>query len=124
LPFRVLVIDDEALIRRSLSRAFAARACEVHEAADGAEGLEKWKTLSPNLVVLDVLMPRMTGPQVLSRRGELPNAKVVLISAYTGEYDPSRAQAMGADLFIPKPFADIFLVVDSALQLLQDGKNQ
>lgn len=115
---KVLIVDDEELIRRSLARAFLSRGCEVQLASDGMEGLEKWQTFKPNLVLLDVLMPRMTGPQVLGRRDELPLSKVILISAYTGEYDPSRAQAMGADLFVPKPFPDIFGVVDKALGLL------
>jgi DNA-binding response OmpR family regulator len=116
---RVLLVDDESLIRKSLRRVFEFHACEVKEAEDGTSGLKIWKDSDPDLVILDVLMPGMTGPQILKEMGAHRKAKVVLISAYTGEYDRNKATELGADLFIPKPFNDIFSVVTQSLQLIQ-----
>lgn len=115
---RVLIVDDEALVRRSLSRALKSRGYEVTEAANGIDGLQAWRSFNPDLVFLDVLMPGLTGPEVLKEIGPKNSAKVILISAFSGEHNMQTAQHMGASLFIPKPFEDIFAVVKMAEDLL------
>ncbi|MBO9666944.1 MAG: response regulator [Bdellovibrio sp.] len=115
---KVLIVDDEALVRRSLSRAFKAKGHEVSEAVDGKEGLEQWKAFSPDLVFLDVLMPALTGPEVLKEIGAARSGKVILMSAFAGEHNMETALQMGADLFVPKPFEDIFAIVKMAEDLL------
>lgn len=110
---KILIIDDEPLVRRSLQKAFATRKDYlIEEAEDGFAGIEKWKYFKPDLVMLDVLMPRLSGPEVLVKiRPDKGPAKVVLMSAYSGDYNLETAQKLGADLFISKPFEDIFNVV-------------
>jgi CheY-like chemotaxis protein len=115
---RVLIVDDEALVRRSLSRALKGKGYEVMEATNGTEGLQAWRSWNPDLVFLDVLMPGLTGPEVLKEIGSDNTAKVILISAFSGEHNMQTAQHMGASLFIPKPFEDIFAVVKQAEDLL------
>ncbi len=115
---KVLIVDDEALIRRSLRRVFELKGHQVFEAENGVVGLEKWRHECPNVVILDVLMPGLTGPQVLKEIGEQSKSRVILISAYTGEYDHKKACEMGADIFIPKPFENIFEIVKTAEGLL------
>ncbi len=116
---KVLVVDDESLVRRSLARALKSRGHEVVEAVDGNEGLRLWQETRPDLIFLDVLMPGLTGPQVLVEMGEGKSGRVVLISAFTGEHNMETALQMGADLFIPKPFEDIFSVVQMAEGLVK-----
>ena len=123
---RILIVDDEPLVRKSLGRACRSKGHEVIEAVDGAEGLTKWLAEKPDLVFLDVLMPGLSGPELLmeiSRKLSLdlaPKAdgkrsgRVILMSAYSGEHNVATAQQMGADLFIPKPFDDVFAVVAKA----------
>lgn len=109
---RVLVVDDEPLVRRSLKRALEKRGHQVEEAEDGQQAMEKWGPFNPDLVYLDVLMPRLSGPDLLKNLAPHArnNAKVVLMSAFTGEYDLEKAKSAGADLFIPKPFEDVFAI--------------
>ena len=115
---KVLVIDDEALVRRSLSRALRSKGHDVVEALDGNEGLQQWRQSNPDLVFLDVLMPGLTGPQVLKEMGQVRSGKVILMSAFSGEHNMETALQMGADLFVPKPFEDIFAVVKLAEDLM------
>lgn len=126
---KILIVDDEALVRKSLARACRAKGHEVFEATDGVEGLARWKEVQPDLVFLDVLMPGMSGPEVLQAVAQQAvvgpsgrRARVILISAYSGEHDvgakSSAAPVSGADLFIPKPFDDIFAVVAKAEALV------
>jgi CheY-like chemotaxis protein len=116
---KVLIIDDEPLVRRSLARALKSRGHDIVEAEDGTQGLAAWKSEKPDLVFLDVLMPGMTGPQVLREIGPARTGKVILISAFSGEHNMETATQMGANLFIPKPFDNIFAVIDQAEELMK-----
>ncbi len=115
---KILIVDDEPLIRLSLSRAFKSQGDEVHVAEDGLQGEALWKSLQPDIVVLDVLMPGLTGPQLIEKLKSTSTAKIVLISAFSGDYNVDSVKRMGADLFIAKPFKDIFEVVKSVKQLV------
>jgi len=110
----VLVIDDEPLIRRSLEKIFVRSGHEVTLAEDGEKGVLAWDQAAPDIVVLDVLMPGLTGPEVIEKAANTSGAGIILISAYTGEYNLESARQLGADLFIAKPFDDIRSVVSAA----------
>ena len=114
---KILIVDDEALVRRSLSRALGKKH-EVLEAVDGTEGLKLWQSSQPDLVFLDVLMPGLSGPEVLKEMGTKRTGRVILMSAFAGEHNMETALEMGADLFVGKPFEDIFAVVRLAEDLL------
>lgn len=115
---KILIVDDEALVRRSLSRAFKGKGHEVLEAANGNEGLHLWQSEKPELVFLDVLMPGRTGPEVLKEMRGQSSARVILMSAFAGEHNMETALQMGANLFVPKPFEDIFAIVKLAEDLM------
>lgn len=110
---KILLVDDEPLVRLALRRALHKAGHEIEEAEDGRSALEKWPVFRPDLVFLDVLMPRLSGPDLLRAltAESKGRAKVILMSAFTGEYDLVKAQSLGADLFIPKPFDDVFSVI-------------
>lgn len=112
---KVLIIDDEALVRRSLEKAFRLRGHEVLLAEDGEKGLALWLQFRPNAVLIDVLMPGLTGPQVISQIGVEVRAHcfVAAMSAFSGsqsEFESSEGPRV--DLFISKPFDDVFSVVE------------
>lgn len=108
---KILIVDDEALVRRSLARAFASRGHEIYEAVDGLEGSEKWKQLDPDVVILDVLMPGKTGPELLSEMRALSKAVVVMISAFSGEHNMESALKWGHKPLYLSPLMIFFLSV-------------
>jgi CheY-like chemotaxis protein len=121
---KVLIVDDEPLVRLSLKRALEKSGHHVAEAEDGQIGLERWSSFAPDLTFLDVLMPRISGPDLLTamRGQDKPLGKVILMSAFTGDYNPERAKSLGADMFISKPFEDIFSIVKQGEGLVRAEK--
>jgi CheY-like chemotaxis protein len=113
---KILIVDDEVLVRRSLQRACLSRGHTVEQAEDGQRGIEIWQNWNPDLVFLDVLMPKLSGIEVLKKFDGKHSAKVILMSAYTGG-GGEPPQTAGADLFLTKPFPDIFSVIDQAEEL-------
>ncbi len=118
---KILVVDDEALIRRSIQLAGEARGHIVQTARDGWSALSLWADFNPDLAFIDILMPKMDGRELLRKIPESSKAKTVIISAHD-EINEKDIQQMGADLFIKKPFSDIFLLIDQAEKLIK-GKN-
>jgi len=118
---KVLVVDDEPLVRRSLERIFKSKEHEVEVAENGLEGLKKWQEFQPDLVFLDVLMPGLTGPEVLReiRGTEKGSGKVILMSAFTGDKQLTDPASLGADLFVAKPFESIFDLYEKAIGLVK-----
>lgn len=122
---KFLIIDDEPLVRRSLSRALQARGHECDEAVDGHDGLLKWESLRPEAIFVDILMPGLSGPDVVRRiltNDEIAQDRpsIALISAFSGEDSEKLAKECGADCFIAKPFEDIFAVVDRVIAMAKN----
>ena len=112
---RILIIDDEVLIGKSLSRVAILHGHTVKTEQNGQEGLKTWKEFKPHLVFLDVLMPGLDGPSVLKQVGKMNNEKVVMMSAHRAFSND--VSIPGVDLFISKPFKDIMNVFRQAEQL-------
>ncbi len=110
---RVLVVDDDDDIRETLADRIEAEGYEVDSAVDGLQALERLPIFDPDLVLLDLQMPRLDGLQTLARiRAEELDVAVVVISAYGTLEKVVEAMKAGADDFIPKPFdADHLRVV-------------
>ncbi len=117
---KILIVDDESLIRMSLARVFKSQGHEVVIAEDGIDGEKKWLQMQPDVVVLDVLMPGLSGPQLIERVKSQTQAKIVLISAYAADYDVASIKQLGADLFIAKPFDNIFSVAAQITKIVTE----
>jgi CheY-like chemotaxis protein len=115
---KILIIDDEPLVRRALVRALQKKKHQVVEAADGAEGLRLWHEQQPQLIFLDVVMPVMGGREFLAKLPVSPS-KIILMSAHTGVDDSRVDEFKRAVLFIRKPFEDIFEIVNQAEELFK-----
>jgi two-component system, response regulator PdtaR len=121
---KIIIIDDEPLVRRSLSRALRSAGHVVLEAEDGPSGLELWKEEAPDLAFIDVLMPGMTGVEVIQSapRDLRKNTRIILMSAFTGKEAANLVLTEGVDLFLTKPFEDIFNIVKMSEEVFLNGR--
>jgi two-component system response regulator AtoC len=113
----VLIVDDEVLIRKSLSKVFRARGCLVDVASTGAEGLEKVSEVRPQVMILDMRLPDTDGLSVLKRARQIdPLLQVIVITAYGDVQSAVDAMKLGACDFVRKPYEmeDIILAAESA----------
>ncbi len=104
---RILVADDDPVIRRLIEVNLGLEGFEVELAADGEDALARARASSPDLIVLDVMMPGLTGWEAAERLKEDPATKdipVVLLSARTREEDVRRGRDVGAAAYVTKPF--------------------
>ncbi|HEY1068494.1 MAG TPA: response regulator transcription factor [Pirellulales bacterium] len=103
---RILVVEDEAAIRRGVVDALRAMRYDVVEAGDGQAGLAAGLNPEVDLVLLDLLLPRMDGLDVLSAlRAKRPLLPVIVLTARGTEDDRVRGLKMGADDYVVKPFS-------------------
>jgi len=101
---RVLVVDDEIEIRRALSRALSAREYVVETAADGMEAVESARAFRPDLVVLDLNLPKLDGLEVARRIRTASPVPILVLSVREDESDKVAALDLGADDYLTKPF--------------------
>jgi two-component system KDP operon response regulator KdpE len=101
---RVLVVDDEIEIRRALSRALNAREYIVETAADGMEAIEAASAFHPDLVVLDLNLPKLDGLEVARRIRASSPVPILVLSVREDESDKVAALDLGADDYLTKPF--------------------
>ncbi|KUN09147.1 two-component system response regulator [Streptomyces yokosukanensis] len=105
-PGAVLVVDDDAAIRRSLERGLRLNGFVVRSAADGAEALAAIERTPPDVLVLDVSMPGMSGIEVCTRlRGAGQDLPVLMLSALDETADRIAGLQAGGDDYLVKPFA-------------------
>ena len=102
---RVLVVDDEPQIRRFLETGLIGRDYDVQTAADGQDALDVIITWRPELVILDLAMPRMDGLEVLRRVREWSDVPVIVLSVRDDDRGKVAALDAGADDYLTKPFS-------------------
>lgn len=103
---RIVVVEDEPAIRRGVSDALRLSGYEVTEAADGAVGLREAASAGVDLVLLDIMLPKKDGLEVLNDlRRSNPTRPVILLTARGSEDDRVRGLKMGADDYVVKPFS-------------------
>ncbi|HJC28542.1 MAG TPA: response regulator transcription factor [Candidatus Dietzia intestinipullorum] len=114
---RVLVVDDEPALRESVRRGLVAGGWTVETAPDGETGLDLAGDGDFDVVVLDIMMPRRSGYEVVRemRRREIWTP-VLMLTAKDGEYDEADAFDLGADDYLVKPFS--FVVLEARLRAL------
>jgi DNA-binding response OmpR family regulator len=108
---RVLVVDDEAGIRTAVTRGLTAEGMEVEAVGDGNAALTAALTGGFDAIVLDIILPGLSGYRVLERlRAAGVDTPVLLLSAKDGEFDQADGLDLGADGYLVKPFAFVVLV--------------
>jgi len=103
----VLVVDDDEVIRQLITVNLELEGFEVQTAYDGQDCLDKIKDVAPNVVTLDVMMPRLDGWETAARirsDDSLASVRIVLLSARAQEADIQRGDKIGVDAYLTKPF--------------------
>jgi len=124
---RILVVDDETELVKAIEIRLKAAEYEVLTAYDGQEGLDKAKKEKPNLIILDLMLPKMDGYKVCgllkadTRYNKIP---IIMFTARAQESDKQMGKEVGADAYITKPFdAKVLLAKISNLLKNKNGES-
>ena len=121
---KVLIADDEPNIVTSLEYLMTKTGYEVEVARNGEEALALVESFMPDLVLLDVMMPRRSGYEVcqmMRERPEWQHIKIVMLSAKGREAEVSKGMSLGADAYVTKPFSNRELIAKIGGLLAENG---
>lgn len=104
-PYTVLIVDDEMRMRRVIADYLKIKNYHTVEAADGEEALAVFQAENPDLVLLDVMMPRKNGWEVCKEIRKTHQTPIIMLTARSEEEDELQGFALGADEYIAKPFS-------------------
>ncbi|HSG78902.1 MAG TPA: response regulator transcription factor, partial [Acidimicrobiia bacterium] len=102
---RVLVVEDEPSFVDALEVSLSAEGYEVSSAADGKEGIDRFRGLRPDVVLLDLMLPKVSGLDVLRAIRRESDVPVIVVSAKDAEADVVTALELGADDYLTKPYS-------------------
>jgi len=118
---KVLLVEDDIALREIYSARFSAENFEVLTASDGEEALSQAIKGKPDLIILDIMMPKISGFDVLDILRSTPetkNTKVIIMSALSQSSDVERGKKLGADAYLVKSQTTLSDVVDKAKEIL------
>lgn len=104
---KVMVIDDSKTIRRSAQNLLSKEGCEVVTAGDGFEALAKIVEHRPNIIFVDIMMPRLDGYQtcaLIKHNSVFRNTPVIMLSSKDSIFDKARGRIVGSERYLTKPF--------------------
>jgi len=104
---RVMVIDDSRTIRRTAETLLTREGCDVVSATDGFEALSKIADHNPQIIFVDIMMPRLDGYQtcaLIKNNQTFKNVPVIMLSSKDGLFDKARGRIVGSEQYLTKPF--------------------
>ena len=104
---KILVIDDSKTIRRTAETLLAKEGCTVYTAVDGFDALSKVADHNPDVIFVDIMMPRLDGYQtcaIIKNNAEFRDTPVVMLTSKDGLFDMARGRVVGSDQYLTKPF--------------------
>ena len=112
---KVMVVDDSNTIRKTVETILNKNGCQVITAIDGYDALAKIADSRPDLIFIDIMMPRLDGYQtcaLVKNNPEFRGTPVVMLSSKDGLFDKAKGRIVGSDQYLTKPFSkDELLVV-------------
>ena len=120
---KILIIDDEQSILNLVTAYLRKEGYETHTASDGPSGLKAARTIKPDLVVLDIMLPGMDGIELLTQLRRESNVYVIMLTAKTEEIGKVIGLSVGADDYLTKPFSPRELIarIKAALRRMRIG---
>lgn len=105
---KIMVIDDSKTIRRTAETLLKKAGCEVTTATDGFDALAKIADTKPNLIFVDIMMPRLDGYQtcaLIKNNSAFQQTPVIMLSSKDGLFDKAKGRIVGSDEYLTKPFS-------------------
>ncbi|OOS19506.1 twitching motility response regulator PilG [Moraxella lincolnii] len=105
---KVMIIDDSKTIRRTAETLLQKAGCDVVTAVDGFDALSKIVDNNPDIIFIDIMMPRLDGYQtcaLIKNNPEYANKPVIMLSSKDGLFDKARGRIVGSDEYLTKPFS-------------------
>jgi twitching motility two-component system response regulator PilG len=105
---KVMIIDDSKTIRRTAETLLQKEGCEVITAEDGFDALAKIADHKPQIIFVDVMMPRLDGYQtcaLIKNNSEFKSTPVIMLSSKDGLFDKAKGRIVGSDQYLTKPFS-------------------
>lgn len=121
MAYSVLLVEDEAALQHTMGEALRAAGFEVISATDGEQGMRLVLEQKPNIVLLDLILPKRSGFEVLEAMKKDPNTKnipVIVLTNLEGAAEIDRAVALGADSFLVKANYEIGEIVNKVRQVI------
>ncbi|MCB4756933.1 MAG: response regulator [Elusimicrobia bacterium] len=110
---KILVVDDEKVLAEGIEARLTVEGYKIVVAYDGQEGVEKARSIKPDLIILDVTMPKINGIEacrILRREEKTKNIPIIILTALNTLGDSEKAFAAGANDFVQKPFDNSRLI--------------
>ena len=104
---KILVVDDSKTIRRTAETLLSREGCQVFTAIDGFDALSKIADHQPDLIFVDIMMPRLDGYQtcaIIKNNSEFRDTPIVMLTSKDGLFDKARGRVVGSDQYLTKPF--------------------
>ncbi|MDP8220325.1 MAG: response regulator [Candidatus Stygibacter frigidus] len=117
--YKILIVEDEVLIREMLKEIFMSKFSAVYTAGNGLQGIERYNEFSPDLIITDIKMKKMDGLTMIDKiQQEDPDQKFIIITAYSDEHHLRTAKALGIEDVLVKPIDSRELMM-KAIERLQ-----
>jgi twitching motility two-component system response regulator PilG len=126
---KVMVIDDSNTIRRTAETLLTKAGCEVISAVDGFDSLAKIVDSEPDIIFVDIMMPRLDGYQtcaLIKNNDQYKDIPVVMLSSKDGLFDKAKGRIVGADEYLTKPFSknELFEVLEKFVTRQEIEENE
>jgi len=122
---KILVIDDSKTIRRTAETLLKKEGCDVITANDGFEALSKIADYNPDIIFVDIMMPRLDGYQtcaLIKHNQKFRNTPVIMLSSKDGLFDRARGRIVGSEEYLTKPFTREELLGAIKRHVIEAGK--
>lgn len=125
---KVMIVDDSNTIRRTAETILSKVGCEVVTAIDGFDSLAKIVDVVPDVIFVDIMMPRLDGYQtcaLIKNNNEFKHTPVIMLSSKDGLFDKAKGRIVGADEYLTKPFSknELFEVLERIVAARQIANN-
>ena len=124
---KIMVIDDSNTIRRTAETLLSKAGCEVITAVDGFDSLAKIADTEPDIIFVDIMMPRLDGYQtcaLIKNNKQFKDTPVIMLSSKDGLFDKAKGRIVGADEYLTKPFSkkELFSVLEKFVANRESGE--